>query len=95
MIRCEPLAPVAPADHRLARCAVGGTHLILGSWYRPEELFKRAGMWFMGNSLGSMFSGYLQAAAYKNLNGVHGLAGWQWVSPRPAAADARVAEERC
>lgn len=34
----------------------------------------------MGNSLGSMFSGYLQAAAYKNLNGVHGLAGWQWVS---------------
>lgn len=54
--------------------------MILGSWYRPEELFKRAGMWFMGNSLGSMFSGYLQAAAYKNLNGVHGLAGWQWVS---------------
>lgn len=60
----------------------GGTHLVLGSWYRPEELFKRAGMWFMGNSLGSMFSGYLQAAAYKNLNGVRGMAGWQWVSKR-------------
>ncbi|WVQ79401.1 hypothetical protein IAT38_001498 [Cryptococcus sp. DSM 104549] len=57
----------------------GGTHLILGSWYRKEELFKRAGVWFMGNSLGSMFSGYLQAAAYKNLSGVHGLAGWRWL----------------
>ena len=33
----------------------------------------------MGNSLGSMFSGYLQAAAYKNLNGIHGLAGWRWL----------------
>ncbi|KAM0751301.1 MFS general substrate transporter [Meredithblackwellia eburnea MCA 4105] len=56
-----------------------GTHLILGSWYRPEELFKRAGVWFMGNSLGSMFSGYLQAAAYNGLNGRFGLAGWQWL----------------
>ena len=33
----------------------------------------------MGNSLGSMFSGYLQAAAYKNLSGVDGLAGWRWL----------------
>ncbi|KAI5478862.1 MFS general substrate transporter [Pseudohyphozyma bogoriensis] len=55
------------------------THVILGSWYREEELFKRAGTWFMCNSLGSMFSGYLQAAAYNNLNGVMGRAGWQWL----------------
>jgi ACS family pantothenate transporter-like MFS transporter len=33
----------------------------------------------MGNSLGSMFSGYLQAAAYRNLSGVGGLAGWRWL----------------
>ncbi|KAJ4015568.1 hypothetical protein NW766_005914 [Fusarium irregulare] len=33
----------------------------------------------MGNSLGSMFSGYLQAAAYKNLDGVFGRAGWRWL----------------
>lgn len=26
-----------------------------------------------------MFSGYLQAAAYKNLSGVNGLAGWRWL----------------
>ncbi|KAJ4257665.1 hypothetical protein NW757_003289 [Fusarium falciforme] len=28
---------------------------------------------------GTMFAGYLQAAAYKNLNGVHGLSGWRWL----------------
>jgi ACS family pantothenate transporter-like MFS transporter len=33
----------------------------------------------MGNSLGSMFSGYLQAAAYSNLDGVYGRAGWRWL----------------
>lgn len=26
-----------------------------------------------------MFTGYLQIAVYKNLNGVGGLAGWQWL----------------
>jgi ACS family pantothenate transporter-like MFS transporter len=26
-----------------------------------------------------MFSGYLQAAAYTNLNGVGGMAGWRWL----------------
>jgi hypothetical protein len=32
----------------------------------------------MGNSLGSMFSGYLQAAIYSGLNGAAGRAGWRW-----------------
>ncbi|KAF0331294.1 vitamin H transporter [Colletotrichum asianum] len=63
----------------LEASSFGGTHLILGSWFKNEELFKRAGVWFMGNSLGSMFSGYLQAAAYRNLNGVYGRAGWRWL----------------
>jgi hypothetical protein len=26
-----------------------------------------------------MFSGYLQAAIYKGLEGAHGLRGWQWL----------------
>ncbi|KAI8653102.1 MFS domain-containing protein [Fusarium keratoplasticum] len=30
-------------------------------------------------SIGSMFSGFLQAAAYTNLDGVHGRAGWRWL----------------
>ena len=56
-----------------------GTHFILGSWYKKSELFKRAGTWFMCNALGTMFSGYLQAAAYTHLNGVGGLSGWRWL----------------
>ena len=51
---------------------------LVGSWFKDEELFKRTGVWFMGNSLGFMFSGYMQAAIYRSLNGVNGYAGWQW-----------------
>ncbi|KAF7588860.1 hypothetical protein BBP40_005078 [Aspergillus hancockii] len=57
-----------------------GTHFILeGSWYSGPELFKRAGMWFICNPLGTMVSGYLQAAAYTNLSGVGGMPGWRWL----------------
>ena len=72
-----------------------GTHFILGiyhhhtkgglqtndtgSWYSGPELFKRAGMWFICNPLGSMVSGWLQAAAYTNLSGVGSMPGWRWL----------------
>lgn len=63
-----------------------GVHLILGRFYGsrsykgcPPELLVRSGTWFLCASLGSMFSGYLQAAAYKTLNGVYGMKGWQWL----------------
>jgi MFS family permease len=56
-----------------------GSLFILSSWYRPNELFKRAGVWYISNNLGVMFGGYLQAAAYTNLNGVGGMAGWRWL----------------
>ncbi|KAL4875630.1 major facilitator superfamily domain-containing protein [Aspergillus karnatakaensis] len=56
-----------------------GTHFILGSWYSGPELFKRAGTWFLCNPLGTMVSGYLQAAAYTNLSGVGGMPGWRWL----------------
>jgi sugar phosphate permease len=53
--------------------------LIKGSWYSGPELFKRAGAWFICNPLGTMVSGYLQAAAYTNLSGVGGMPGWRWL----------------
>ncbi|OCF32318.1 pantothenate transporter [Kwoniella heveanensis BCC8398] len=56
-----------------------GIHYLLGSWYTPRELGKRAMIFWLAGSLGNMFSGFLQAAAYRNLNGVHGLAGWRWL----------------
>ncbi|KAF7554075.1 hypothetical protein G7Z17_g3145 [Cylindrodendrum hubeiense] len=46
---------------------VGGMTL-LGSWYTPKASFAA-----------QMFSGYLQAAVYTGLDGVHGLPGWRWL----------------
>ncbi|KAL4920058.1 major facilitator superfamily domain-containing protein [Aspergillus aurantiobrunneus] len=56
-----------------------GTHFILGSWYSGSDLFKRAGTWFICNPLGTMVSGYLQAAAYTNLSGGASMPGWRWL----------------
>lgn len=56
-----------------------GCLFILSSWYKPEELFKRAGLWYVSNNVGVMFGGYMQAAAYTNLNGVAGRSGWRWL----------------
>jgi ACS family pantothenate transporter-like MFS transporter len=36
-------------------------------------------VFWLAGSIGQLFSGFLQAAAYNNLNGVHGLAGWRWL----------------
>lgn len=52
---------------------------VLGSWYTKTELAKRVAIFHMTAPLGSAFGGYLQAAVYKNLDGVHGLAGWRWL----------------
>ncbi|TYJ53785.1 hypothetical protein B9479_005545 [Cryptococcus floricola] len=56
-----------------------GMHYLLGSWYTPAEIGKRAMIFWLAGSLGQMFSGLLQAAASRNLHGVHGLAGWRWL----------------
>ncbi|KAH6659431.1 major facilitator superfamily transporter [Truncatella angustata] len=54
-------------------------HTILGSWYKPSELGKRACIFHASSAAASMFSGYLQAGVYKGLNGVNGLPGWKWL----------------
>jgi MFS transporter, ACS family, pantothenate transporter len=56
-----------------------GIHYLLGSWYTPQEIGKRAMMFWLAGSIGQLFSGFLQAAAYTNLSGVGGLAGWRWL----------------
>ncbi|KAJ0118256.1 hypothetical protein J7T55_009039 [Diaporthe amygdali] len=56
-----------------------GIHYMLGSWYTPREIGKRAMVFWLAGSIGQMFSGFLQAAAYTNLSGSGGLAGWQWL----------------
>jgi hypothetical protein len=36
-------------------------------------------IFWLAGSIGQMFSGFLQAAAYTNLSGVGGYAGWRWL----------------
>jgi MFS family permease len=36
-------------------------------------------VFWLAGSVGQMFSGFLQAAAYTHLSGVHGRAGWRWL----------------
>ncbi|KAL1962660.1 hypothetical protein VTN77DRAFT_9294 [Rasamsonia byssochlamydoides] len=54
-------------------------HTVLGGWYTKRELAKRACIFFGSAFVGSMFSGYLQAALYTGMNGVSGLSGWRWL----------------
>lgn len=54
-------------------------HTILGSWYKPSELGKRACIFHASSAAAGMFSGYLQAGVYQGLNGVGGLPGWKWL----------------
>ncbi|KAF1961951.1 putative allantoate permease [Byssothecium circinans] len=60
-------------------CSFTGTIYVIGSWYKPTEIGRRVALFFTAAPLGTMFAGYLQAAAYTNLNGTHGLAGWRWL----------------
>jgi MFS transporter, ACS family, pantothenate transporter len=55
-----------------------GVLTVMGSWYTPRELAKRIAIFYSASYAASMFSGYLQAAIYKNLNGHLGLQGWRW-----------------
>ncbi|KXH47831.1 hypothetical protein CSAL01_03324 [Colletotrichum salicis] len=52
---------------------------LIFNWYTPSELGKRLAIFGVSSQAGSMFLGILQAALYKNLNGAHGLEGWQWL----------------
>ncbi|KAI1408983.1 MFS general substrate transporter [Hypoxylon sp. FL1857] len=82
------LAAAKTSDHVIAiRFFVGlaesifypAAHTVLGSWYKPSELGKRACIFHASSAAASMFSGYLQAGVYRGLNGVNGFAGWQWL----------------
>ncbi|KAI1081439.1 MFS general substrate transporter [Whalleya microplaca] len=52
---------------------------LIFNWYTPRELAKRLAIFGVSGVAGNMFLGILQAAFYKNLNGVNGLEGWQWL----------------
>ncbi|RDW75527.1 hypothetical protein BP6252_06669 [Coleophoma cylindrospora] len=56
-----------------------GGHYILGSWYKPSELGKRACLLTAAQNLGSLFAGIMQGAIYTTMDGRLGLSGWRWL----------------
>lgn len=54
-------------------------HYTLGSWYRPDEINRRGGLYYCGLNLGSLTSGLLQGQIFETLNGRFGLPGWRWM----------------
>lgn len=54
-------------------------HSLIGTLYTGQELGRRASLFTASGMIGSMFSGYFQAAVYKNLNMVNGIEGWRWL----------------
>lgn len=59
--------------------AYPGIMTLLGSWYTPAELGKRACIFQASSSAAQMFSGYLQAGLYSGMDGRAGLAAWRWL----------------
>lgn len=56
----------------------GITSLIM-TWYTPTELALRLAVFNVSDVAGAMFLGVVQAELYVNMNGVKGMAGWQWL----------------
>ncbi|KAK7227913.1 hypothetical protein V2G26_000083 [Clonostachys chloroleuca] len=63
----------------LEATAYPGIMTLLGNWYTPRELGKRACIFQASSSAAQMFSGYLQAALYAGMDGRSGLKAWQWL----------------
>lgn len=54
-------------------------HYVLGSWYRPDEIVRRAGIFYMSSGAGTISTGLLAARIYQDLDGTLGHAGWRWM----------------
>lgn len=52
---------------------------LIFNWYKPSELGLRLAIFGVSGVAGNMFLGTLQAALYRDMSGVGGLAGWQWL----------------
>lgn len=56
-----------------------GVHLILGSWYKEEELTKRSAIFTSAGLIGNIFSSTMQSAIYTNMHDLNGISGWRWL----------------
>jgi hypothetical protein len=51
---------------------------MISMFYTKKEMATRMAILYTGNMLASSFSGLIAAAVFQ-LDGRHGLAGWQWL----------------
>ncbi|KAK6217366.1 pantothenate transporter liz1 [Colletotrichum tabaci] len=63
----------------LEASAYPGIMTLLGNWYTPQELGKRACIFQASSSIAQMFSGYLQAGLLAGMDHRHGIRAWQWL----------------
>ncbi|VBB82948.1 Permease, putative [Yarrowia lipolytica] len=54
-------------------------HYLLGSWFKPKEINRRAGFMYLAQFFGVLTSSVIAAGAVKHLDGVNGLEGWRWL----------------
>ncbi len=55
-----------------------GLQYMIGSWYRKDEMAKRACILNASGSIAMLFSGFLMTGV-TNLSGRGGLPGWKWL----------------
>lgn len=56
-----------------------GSHYILGSWYKDDEIGKRTAVFTSAAQFGTFFSGVMQGAISQTLDGRLGHPGWSWL----------------
>lgn len=56
-----------------------GFHLILGTFYKEDLLPFRTAIFTSSGLVGSLFSSFLQAAIYNNMDDYKGIRGWRWL----------------
>lgn len=47
--------------------------------YSPDEIVRRAGIFYVASSIGQITTGLLAARVYTDLNGALGHEGWRWM----------------
>lgn len=56
-----------------------GATVMFMNWYGSNEISSRSGGYAVSGVVGNMFTGFMQAAITKTLNGRLGLSGWRWM----------------
>jgi MFS family permease len=54
-------------------------HYIFGSWYRPDEITRRSGLFYVAGSIGTISTGFITARIFADLDGALGRAAWRWM----------------